>query len=83
MWYVYVLKSDKDSSLYVGSAKNVKERIESHNQEHNRSTKNKTPWRVLRIEEYSVYSFAVRREKFFKSGDGRRVLRNLLKIPNK
>ena len=78
MNYVYILQSEKDGSLYVGSTKNLSERLRVHNAGKNRSTKSKLPWKLMRSESYGSFSLALKREKFLKSGDGRRVLKRLL-----
>ncbi|MDD5005359.1 MAG: GIY-YIG nuclease family protein [Candidatus Omnitrophica bacterium] len=80
MYYVYILQSEKDGSLYVGSTKNLIERLRIHNAGHNRSTKSRIPWKLIECEDYSNFSLALKREKFLKTGDGRRVLKNLLKF---
>ena len=75
--FVYVLRSEK-KSLYVGSTKNIEQRFESHNNGANLSTKSERPWILAKVEEYDNDSLALKREKFLKSAQGRRVLRNLL-----
>jgi len=75
--FVYVLRSEKDGSLYVGSTKDIKERVISHNNGYNSATKTKRPWVLIRTEEYNNISLAFKREKFLKSGDGRKVLEHL------
>jgi len=75
--YVYVLKSKKDGSLYVGSTKNIRKRLQQHNRGHNSSTKAKLPWILVMTEEYDDKSLALKREKFLKSGKGKQVIRNL------
>jgi predicted GIY-YIG superfamily endonuclease len=40
MFYVYVLKSDKDGSLYIGYTDDLKRRLVEHNDVKNVSTKN-------------------------------------------
>ncbi|MDD5108159.1 MAG: GIY-YIG nuclease family protein [Candidatus Omnitrophica bacterium] len=75
--FVYVLRSKKDKSLYIGSTKNVDQRFNSHNRGESLSTKSKRPWVLTRVEEYNSDSLALKREKFLKSGEGRRVLKNL------
>jgi putative endonuclease len=77
--YVYILKSKKDGSFYIGSTKDVVQRLQFHNRGLNRSTKAKIPWSIVKVEEYSGVSLALKREKFLKSGDGRKVLKNLLR----
>ena len=75
MYTVYVLESLKDHSRYVGSTSvDIKQRLEWHNLGSNRSTKNKRPLKLVYFEEFEDKTIALSREKFFKSGDGRRVL---------
>jgi putative endonuclease len=79
--YVYILKSLKDGSYYVGSSSNVAERIKSHNRGSNLATKLKRPWILIRSEIYDTSSLALKREKFLKTGDGRRILKDWLERP--
>lgn len=76
--YVYILKSKKNGCSYVGSAKDVNLRLSQHNKGESRSTKSYRPWDLVRIEEYKNDMLAFKREKFLKSGAGRRVIKNLL-----
>jgi putative endonuclease len=76
--YVYVLRSEKDGSLYVGSTENLQERFTYHNKGYNSSTKTKVPWKLMRCEEYFDRNLALKRERFFKSGKGRKVLKELI-----
>ncbi|MCK4905493.1 GIY-YIG nuclease family protein [bacterium] len=78
--YVYILKSKKDESFYIGSTKNVNERLKQHNKGYNVSTKKKIPWVLIRTEKYNDKSLALKREKFLKSGKGREVLKNLCSL---
>ncbi|MFA5117475.1 MAG: GIY-YIG nuclease family protein [Candidatus Omnitrophota bacterium] len=75
--YVYILRSKKDGSFYVGSSKNVQERLMYHNKGYSLSTKSKAPWDLVRIEEYKNSTLALKRERYLKSGQGRRVIMNL------
>ena len=67
-----------NGSLYVGSTKNIEQRFKSHNSGENLSTKSKRPWTLAKVEEYDNGSLALKREKFLKSAQGRRVLKNLV-----
>ena len=76
---VYVLKSVKDGSFYIGfTSKRIIERVTWHNQGSNRSTRWKGPFKLVHFEEFSDQSVALAREKFLKTGDGRRVLKTIL-----
>ena len=79
-WYVYVLKSGKTKKWYIGSTKDLKKRILSHNTGKNRSTKSGIPWKIIYCEMSLNQKDARIREKYFKSGMGRRYLKNRLKF---
>jgi len=42
-FYVYVLRSEKDSNFYVGYTNNLNQRLETHNKGKVSSTKNRLP----------------------------------------
>jgi putative endonuclease len=73
--FIYVLKSGKDGSLYVGSTNNLEQRILYHNKGYSLSTKSKVPWVLVAVEAFDDVSVALKRERFLKSGRGREVLR--------
>ena len=77
-FWVYVLKSDGDGSHYTGSAQNVQIRLSEHNRGKNRYTKSRRPWQLIYTEYAKNRSEAVKRERFLKSGIGRKELNKLL-----
>jgi len=79
-WYVYVLQSKKTKEWYIGSTQDVQKRIYSHNEKQNRSTKHAAPWRIIYCEISLNRDDARAREKYLKSGMGRRYLKNRLKF---
>lgn len=78
-YYVYLIRSLKDSSWYIGFTENLKTRIKEHNADGNISTKNKTPYELIYFEGYLSKLDALGREKFLKSGSGRKFIRKQLK----
>lgn len=63
MYYVYVLKSQKNGSLYIGYTDDLKRRFEEHNNLKSQSTKYKAPFEIVYYEAYksSYYkAFCVR-----------------------
>jgi putative endonuclease len=76
---VYVLKSEKDGIRYVGSGADSNERLRRHNRGDYRFTKGHRPWKLIYKEEYNTRSEAVKRERFLKSGQGRKFLDETLK----
>jgi len=79
MYYVYVLKSVKYLNRYIGSTENVVKRIEEHNRSKCRYTKGRRPWLLVYQEEFSTRAETMKREKFLKSGQGRKYLDSILK----
>jgi len=74
MYYVYVLYSEKDKHLYIGSTPDLKKRILKHNTGRVRSTKNRRPLKLIYYEAYILRRDTLRREKYLKSGGGRKEL---------
>ena len=77
-YYVYIIKSESYGTRYVGSTNNVNKRLLEHNNGRCRYTKGRRPWELLKIEEYVARSEAMAREKFLKSGKGRKELDEVL-----
>ncbi|MBI5872967.1 MAG: GIY-YIG nuclease family protein [Candidatus Omnitrophica bacterium] len=77
---VYILCSKSNNRFYVGLTEDVAVRLRQHNRGENRSTKAYRPWALVRVEEYPNKSLALKREKFLKTGIGRKVLRNLCSL---
>ena len=79
MYYVYIIRSLSLNTRYVGSTDNVSGRVEEHNLGKCRYTSGRRPWRLIYQEEYETRSDAMKRERFLKSGKGRKWLdENLL-----
>jgi len=70
MFYVYILKSLKDSKYYYGYCEDLSIRIKSHNAGKVRSTKSRRPFEIHYTEPFATKTEAVKRENFFKSIDG-------------
>ncbi len=78
MFTVYILKSLKNSKRYIGyTSKDVETRLKEHNSGCNKYTKNNGPYKIFHTEVYDNKTEAMRREKFLKSGQGRKYLDNL------
>ena len=79
MYYVYILKSFSHNTLYVGSSENPKKRLEEeHNKGKVRYTKGKMPWVIVYQEDFLTRGEAMKREKFFKSGQGRKYIKGII-----
>jgi len=73
MIYVYVLHSLEDHGLYIGFSTNLKKRIAEHEHGASFATKYRGPWKLIYYEAY------IDRERYLKSGSGRRFLRQQLR----
>lgn len=76
MYFVYLLESINTQKWYIGyTPKDVYSRLEKHNNCEVQSTKAYVPWKLIYYEAYLERSDATGREKFLKSGSGRRFLK--------
>ena len=66
MFYVYVLKSQKDGDCYVGSTKDLRQRIKQHNEGKVKSTKPRRPLKLVYYEAYDSEKDARLRESKLK-----------------
>lgn len=78
-YYTYILLSQKDGDFYTGSTNNLKKRVEEHNKGLVLSTNNRLPFKLIYLEGCLNREDAYRREKYLKSGMGKRFIRNRLK----
>lgn len=79
MYYTYVLKSIKDQMLYTGYTSDLRKRFNDHNQARVFSTKGRGPFTLIYYEACLNQQDATAREKYLKSGPGKRYLKNRLK----
>ena len=75
MYYVYVLQSKKDNLFYTGFTTDIEKRLLEHNQGVQESTKNRIPFEVIYFEWCINKQDAITREKYLKSGMGKRYLK--------
>jgi putative endonuclease len=78
-YYVYILQSQKDKSLYIGYTHNLKKRIKEHYQGESESTRHKRPYKLIYYEAFLNQKDTKNREKYLKSGWGWRSTKKLLK----
>ncbi len=71
---MYVLYSEKSQKSYVGCSRDVAARLQEHNAGRVTATRNGRPWTALHTEQLENYTEARRRERYYKSGAGRRRL---------
>ena len=79
MHYIYVLISKKDGKFYTGSTNDLKRRLDEHNAGKVESTKRRKPLKLIYYEACIDEKDARKREKYLKSGMGKKYIRNRLK----
>lgn len=78
MYYVYVLLSEQDGKFYTGATSDLQSRIKQHNEGKVPATKIRGPLRLVYYEACLSQKDAFKREKYLKTGMGKRYLRNRL-----
>ena len=79
MYYTYVIQSLKDKRFYTGYTSDLRKRLDEHNNGNVLSTKNRGPFELIYYEACIDQQDATAREKYLKSGMGKRYLKNRLK----
>ena len=79
MYYVYVLLSERDGNFYTGSTPDLKRRLAAHSAGKVPSTRDRRPLKLIYFEASLSKADAIRRERYLKTGMGKRYLRNRLK----
>ena len=78
MHYVYILYL-ANQQLYTGSTADLKRRTKEHENGQVESTCHKRPLKLIHYEAYKRKSDAQRREKFLKTTEGKKLLRQQIK----
>ncbi|MBI2593915.1 GIY-YIG nuclease family protein [Candidatus Daviesbacteria bacterium] len=79
MYYTYVIESQKSGYKYTGSTNDLRKRFNQHNQGQSTWTSSRGPWKLIYYEACLNEEDAKSREKYLKSGMGKRYLKNRLK----
>ena len=79
VFYVYLLENKNDHSWYIGFSNDLKRRLTEHlEKKGGRTTKLKSGWGLIYYEAYREKADAIGRERFLKSGSGRKYLKKQL-----
>lgn len=73
MYYVYVLRSNKDGKLYTGYTTDLRRRLAEHKNGVNISTRSRLPLDLLYYEAYTSQADAKAREFRLKHSSGART----------
>ena len=75
MFYVFILRSQKNGRHYIGQTKNLDDRLNRHNSGRERSTKSGAPWDLIFTKSFLTRSEAFQLEQKLKGFKSRsRVL---------
>ena len=78
MFIVYILRSQSTGTLYTGQTSDLERRLREHQAGDARYTLGRGPWILIHKETYPTRSEAMKREKYLKSGKGRKYLKDFL-----
>jgi putative endonuclease len=70
MFYVYILKSCADGSLYKGCTQNLQKRVSEHNSGSAQYSSSKRPYHLIWYCAFHDKTTALRFEKYLKHGSG-------------
>ena len=79
MYYCYVIQSMKSKGMYTGYTSDLRKRLKQHNDGDSNYTKGRGPWELVYYEACIDEGDAKAREKYLKSGKGKRYLKTRLK----
>lgn len=76
MYYVYLLENKNDKGWYIGYSTHLKRRLKEHQEGYgSKTTSIRNGWVLIYYEAYVNDKDAKGRERFLKSGSGRRFLK--------
>jgi putative endonuclease len=75
MFYVYILQSIKDKTLYKGCTSDLRRRLKEHNTGKGFYTSQHYPYKLIYYEAYLLKEDAEAREKYLKTSMGMRVIK--------
>ena len=77
-YYVYILQSLKNKSLYIGYSDNLKARVIQHNNGKSLAKKPFRPYKLIFYEAFLNRLDAKNREEYLKGGYGRKTIEKML-----
>lgn len=79
MVYVYVLRDSESGRLYTGYTSDLRKRLTEHQRGKSTYTKHRGPYELIYYEACMDADDAAVREKYLKTGMGKRYLKNRVK----
>ena len=78
-YYIYILKSEKDGLFYTRYTKDLRNRLNQHNNGEVKSTKKRRPLSLIYFEGCLNQKDATHREKYLKTSWGKRYVKSRMK----
>jgi putative endonuclease len=78
LFHVYILRSEKDKSFYIGHTSNLQDRLKRHNEGRSQYTKSRGPWTLVYSEKLESRAAASRRERELKALKNRKCILDLI-----
>ena len=78
MWFVYILRSERNGRYYVGSTNDMTRRLGEHNCGHTPSTRGKGPWVLAYSEPAKNEAEARQRDREIKAWKSRIMIEKLI-----
>ncbi len=66
MYYLYLLRSQKNGKFYIGTTSDLKKRFYQHNHAQSIATKASVPWELVYYEAFLTKALALERERKLK-----------------
>ena len=79
MYFVYILKSEKNGQIYTGRTNNLKKRVQEHINGKVRTTHRLNPVRLIFFEAFVSKKDSIRRERYFKTSKGKSSLKQIIR----
>ena len=79
MYYTYILRSKKSGRFYTGYTHDLRKRFKEHNGSKSSYTKTRGPYELIYYESCFNEEDAKSRERYLKSGKGKRYIKDRLK----
>ena len=79
MHYVYVIQAGANSSYYVGTTRDIRERLKRHNAGRSSYTKSKGDWKLVCVEEYKTSVEAMAREREIQGKKSKQYIEHLVR----
>jgi putative endonuclease len=80
-FHMYILRSSSTGRFYVGHTEDLRKRWDEHHQGRVPSTRDRGPWDLFYVEEFTTRAAASRRERQVKRMKSHRWIEGLARAP--